>query len=112
MKTISKFLSILVAAVLAASSIAAQAGYVTGLVTIPIFTSDNKVFVTPSTTVVSPPACNSTNRFVFDSSTSAGKAMLAALLTAKAMGSQVFFAGTTYCTLFSNAEDLSYIQIY
>ena len=108
MKANSKFLA---AAFIAASSFAANAGYVTGMVTIPIVMSDGRIFVTPSTTVVSPPTCNVTNRFVFDSSTAGGKAMLATLLAAKALGLQVFFAGTTYCTLFTNAEDLSYIQV-
>ena len=90
---------------------AAQAGYGAGLVTIPIFMPDGKVFVTPSTPLTSPAACNTTNRFVIDSTTAGGKSMVAALLMAKAMGSTVFFAGTTFCTLFQNAEDLTYIQV-
>jgi len=95
------------------SQSASAAGSGTGNVLVmQVGPASNNVFVQLSGTPAGQPACqtNSSWTFVFDSSTTIGKNVLAMLLTAKTAGTTISYVGTGTCTLYSSVENLSYFS--
>jgi len=70
------------------------------------------VFIKIQGTAANMPSCQANQySFVFDSSTAAGKVLLASVLSAKATGTLVKASGYNQCTLFFNVEDLRWFTI-
>lgn len=62
--------------------------------------------------ISSKPACNTSNRFVADLQSDAGKSFLEILNAAKQSRLVVRADGTNTCTILSNAEDLNSLKLY
>lgn len=73
----------------------------------------NVVFFSLNGTRSALPSCATSqpSRFVIDAATDGGRAMISALLTAQARGKRVFVNGTGTCPIFSDTENVNYLQI-
>jgi hypothetical protein len=87
-------------------------GAALGNLQFPTIQAGGQVLVAPDQSLgPSKPACNTANRFAFDSTTAVGKSRLGMVLSAIAMGRTVTIVGTGFCTLWGDSEDLSYFTI-
>jgi hypothetical protein len=100
--------------VLAAAS--AQAGYATGKVgNVVVGRNGNQVFIEVQATTFTSWPCATTHpdgyRYSFLLSASAGKEMLATVLTAQASGQSLQVVGKGTCTIDSSLEDADYVVL-
>lgn len=96
-----------------ATATAAQAnGAANGTVTyfVPFTYNGVEGFVVRLTTMSTPAACSTSNRFIMMNTSASYKTTLAAVLGAHFSGSSIFIRGTGSCTQYDNAsEDLAYV---
>ena len=78
------------------------------------FMPNGAVLFQTSTARADVPACaaGQTARWAIDTNTAAGKAQLAGLLTAHAMGQGVQVFGTNTCTIWGDTESVNYLRVY
>lgn len=117
LRKIKRTLSVLTTACLCLSCLsitpahasAASAGTIQNI----IVNSSGIVFFYMTGTRTTLPSCQtaSATRWSFDSSTSGGQAMLAALLSAYGLGKQITVNGTGTCSVWADTEATSYIQV-
>jgi hypothetical protein len=69
------------------------------------------IFIFSTTSVGSPPSCDTTQRFAISSTDAKYKDTVAAILEAHATGISVSAVGLGTCTVLSNAEDLNYVCV-
>lgn len=99
--------------VLALATTAAVAGNGSGTITgfIPGNPAGTAIFVFNTSTVSSPPACDTTQRFAISSTAPHYKDTVAAILEAHATGTPVFAVGLGTCNVLGDAEDLNYVCV-
>ena len=82
-----------------------------GLVGTIVENNSSRAFFTSSGARISRPSCATYDRWVMDTSQSAGQAMLTMLLTAYSLGKQVYVYGTGACGQWGDSESIDYIRI-
>ena len=113
MKRLITSLSLLLSAALApAPAAAGQADY--GMAVRLIISQANVAFFNSTGTRTNPASCAGPglqNRWAISLTTDAGKAILAAVMTAQARGKQVWINGTGTCSIWPDTESVDYIII-
>ncbi|HWW27426.1 MAG TPA: hypothetical protein VNZ85_16200 [Caulobacter sp.] len=85
-----------------------------GLITHIIVNDNGVVLFTHSGTRTTPPTCSGPTvgaRWAFDGSTGAGHAKLSALLSAYALGKQIWIVGTGSCAAWGDTESVGFFEI-
>jgi len=78
-----------------------------GVIVRVLVTDDDHAFFEQLGTRSAKPACVTTDRWVIDTSTTAGQALLAQILSAHATGQQVYISGKANCVLWGDSETVA-----
>lgn len=94
------------------SSVSFAAGSGAGVVTgyIPAAAGATEFFLVSTQSILgTTPSCNTTSRFALSAADPKYKAVLASIVAAYHAGTQVYIVGAGTCTVWGNAEDISYV---
>lgn len=101
----------LVSLALAALCSVAGAGQATGTIDNTYSHANGAVLVTLTAAPTGAPSCALANRFAIDTNTAGGRAMFQSVITAAAMGKSVTLNGTGACSVWGDAETVSWVYV-
>jgi hypothetical protein len=98
------FSCLLVLGSLSAPSAAYASAADQGMTSSVLTTTDGRAFFEQNGTRTARPACATATRWVIDTTTATGQAILANLITAHAQGTKVYVSGSGNCGLWGDSE--------